>query len=187
MKTLKLFLTVPENAESGNFQINIDKLDFYPSKLPWCENEEGLKTVINILNCREFNQSFSKQEDWMVKKGWLDEAKTDFNPDIFKKIGQDIYDALFYTPDAKYLLSKKISNLELNEELHIQLQFSDKSDKRSRLSNYPWEMAYRDKNFLQEQRVTFSRLIAFPENVTDFPTVEQIHVLLVPSTIGDLY
>ena len=184
MKTLKLFLTVPENAESGNFQINIDKLDFYHSKLPWYENEEGLKTVINILNCREFNQSFSKQEDWMVKKGWLDEAKTDFNPDIFKKIGQDIYDALFYTPDAKYLLSKKISNLELNEELHIQLQFSDKSDKRSRLSNYPWEMAYRDKKL--EQRVIFSRLIAFPENVPDFPTVEQINVLLVSSTIGDI-
>ena len=184
MKTLKLFLTVPENAESGNFQINIDKLDFYHSKLPWYENEEGLKTVINILNCREFNQSFSKQEDWMVKKGWLDEAKTDFNPDIFKKIGQDIYNALFYTPDAKYLLSKKISNLELNEELHIQLQFSDKSEKRSRLSNYPWEMAYRDKKL--EQRVIFSRLIAFPENVPDFPTVEQINVLLVSSTIGDI-
>ena len=192
MEILKFFLTIPENAEKGKFQINIDKYGVYSSKLPWCENEKGLNTVINILNQEKFSQIFYKQEDWMVKKGWLDEAKTDFNPNILKKIGQDIYNALFYEPSEgserspKDLLSKKLSDLDLNEELHIQLQFSDKKDKRGPLSDYPWELACRDRNFLTEQRVTFSRLIAFPGNVPDFPTVEQINVLLVSSTIGDI-
>ena len=185
MKTLKLFLTVPKNADSGNFQINIDQYYCYSSKLPWFENGKSLSTVINILDATKFNQKFSEQEDWMVKKGWLNEAKTHFTSDMLKKIGQDIYDTLFNEPKAKNLLSRKLGDLEHNEQLHIQLQFSDKKDEKGRLADYPWELAYRDNSFLEEQKVTFSRLIAFPENVPDFPAVEQINVLLVSSTIGD--
>ena len=84
MKTLKLFLTVPKNADSGNFQINIDQYYCYSSKLPWFENGKSLSTVINILDATKFNQKFSEQEDWMVKKGWLNEAKTHFTSDMLK-------------------------------------------------------------------------------------------------------
>ncbi|MGB3514122.1 MAG: CHAT domain-containing protein [Microcoleaceae cyanobacterium] len=191
MKTLKLFLTVPaipENAESGKIQINIDNYGYYQSKLPWFEDGEKWRiAMMTALGLAEFQSGlfFSDEQNWMLNQGWLNEAKTHFTSDILKKIGQDIYHTLFPSLEARELLSRILGTLEANEQLHIQLQFSEKIAQRGRLPDYPWELAYRDRSFLAQQKVTFSRLIAFPENVPSFPTVEQINVLLVSSTVGD--
>ncbi|NEO55631.1 MAG: CHAT domain-containing protein [Okeania sp. SIO3B5] len=189
MKTLKLFLTVPENSESGKIQINIDNYGSYQSKLPGSEDvKKWLIAMINALDSREFTlKRFNNfdERNWMVNQGWLNEAQTNFTSDILKKIGQDIYQTLFPSLEARELLSRRLGTLEANEQLHIQLQFSAKISERGRLPDYLWELACDDRSFLTEQKVTFSRLIAFPKNVPNFPTVEQINVLLVSSTVGD--
>ena len=190
MKTLKLFLTVPENAESGKIQINIDNYSYYQSKLPWFETGEkwriAMMTALDLTEFESDSDLFSSdEENWMVNQGWLNEAKTHFTSDILKKIGQDIYHTLFPSQEAGELLSRILGTLEANEQLHIQLQFSEKISQRGSLPDYPWELAYRDRSFLAQQKVSFSRLIAFDENVPNFPTVEQINVLLVSSTVGD--
>ena len=189
MKLLKLFLTVPENATAGKIQINVDGYGFYSSKLPWFEAQKSWRTtMIKALGAVEFESDLFPNEeeiDWMVNQGWLTDTKTHFTSDILKKIGQDIYHTLFPTEEARSLLSGRLGNLKHNQQLHIQLQFSEKIEQRGRLPDYPWELACDERGFLAGRQVTFSRLIAFNENIPDLPPVEQINVLLVSSTVGD--
>jgi len=189
MKTLKLFLTVPQSAAPGEIQINIDNYTFYSSKLPWFEDQKKWRTtMIKALGANQFDESlFSDDEEtnWMVNQGWLTNTKTHFTSDILKKIGQDIYQTLFPSEKAKSLLSKIVGTLKTNEQLHIQIQFSEKVEQRGRLPDYPWELVCDERGFLAKRQVTFSRLIAFQEDVPDLPPVEQINLLLVSSTVGD--
>ncbi|NES80592.1 MAG: hypothetical protein F6K10_03700 [Moorea sp. SIO2B7] len=144
--------------------------------------------MIKALGAVEFKtNSFpnAKEVEWMEKQGWLTSEKTHFTANILKIIGQDIYKSLFATEEARNFLNRILGNLETNEQLHIQLQFSAKIDQRGRLPDYPWELACDSQGFLAQRQVTFSRFIAFIENIPKLPPVEQINVLLVSSGVGD--
>ncbi len=192
MKLLELFLTVPQRAEPSEIQINAESKagqTFYPSQLPWFVDEKSWRTtMIKALGTVEFNpDSFPNSEeiDWMVQQGWLTSERNHFAPAIFKKIGQDIYNTLFPLGKGREILQKTLASLETNEQLHISIQFSDDIDQRGRLPDYPWELACDEQGFLAQRQVTFSRFIAFVENIPKLPPVNTINVLLISSGVGD--
>ncbi|MGK7875972.1 MAG: CHAT domain-containing protein [Xenococcaceae cyanobacterium] len=192
MKLLKLFLTVPQRAEPGEIQINAQGETgqaVYPSRLPFFEDAKRWRTtIIKALGAVAFDaDKFPKSEEgnWMVKQGLLTPECNHFHPQMLEKIGQGIYETLFPPGKGRDLLQRMLARLELNEQLHIQIQFSEEIDQRGRLPDYPWELACDERGFLAERKVTFSRLIAFVENIPKLPPLEKIKVLLVSSAVGD--
>ncbi|NEO75341.1 CHAT domain-containing protein [Moorena sp. SIO4G3] len=196
MKLLNLFLTVPQRAEPGEIQINAQGeagQAVYPSRLPFFDDGHNVPdrwrtTMIKALGAVVFqSDTFPKSEEvnWMVAQGWLTPEGNYFDAEILKKIGQGIYNTLFPPGKGRDLLQRMLARLESNEQLHIQIQFSEEIDQRGRLPDYPWELACDDRGFLARRQVTFSRLIAFVENIPKLPAVKKIKVLLVSSPVGD--
>ena len=192
MKLLKLFLTVPQRAEPGEIQINAESeagQAFYHSQLPWFIDEKHWRTtMIKALGAVEFRKASFKSEEeqnWMVAKGWLNPEKTHFEAEMLKKMGLDIYNTLFPSGEAQDILQRSLASLKTKEQLHIQIQFSQKIDQRGRLPEYPWELACNERGFLAQRQVTFSRFIAFVENIPKLLPVEKINVLLISSGVGD--
>ncbi|NES82597.1 MAG: CHAT domain-containing protein [Moorea sp. SIO2B7] len=196
MKRLKLFLTVPQRAELGEIQINAENeaghgQAFYLSQLPWFEDKTRWRTtMIKALGAVEFKPNLFPDADeinWMVNQGWLTSEKKHFASDILKKMGQDIYNTLFPKDkeEARNLLQRSLASLETNEQLHISIQFSQQIDQRGRLPDYPWELACDQQGFLAQRQITFSRFIAFVENIPQLPPVNTINVLLISSRVGD--
>jgi hypothetical protein len=59
------------------------------------------------------------------------------------------------------VLQRAIARAEDNStQLHIQLEFNAEITKRSRLPDYPWELAHDGQKFLAHHQVRFSRHIA---------------------------
>ena len=193
MKLLKLFLTVPERAEPGEFQINADSEAgqlVYNSKLPFFENEKRWRTtIIKILGAEEFRAedfSIPEEQDWMLENGLLvKQDSSHFSQQIRQVIGKEIYKSLFPDGEARELLQRMLAICGSREQLHIQLGFSDKIEGRSRLPDYPWELACTPKGFLVEGQIVFSRFIGFVETTPKLPSVEKINILLVSSLAFD--
>ncbi|MEM7578395.1 MAG: CHAT domain-containing protein [Cyanobacteria bacterium P01_A01_bin.80] len=199
MKLLKLFLTVPQRAESGEFQVNAiseaGQLN-YPSKLPFFEDEKRWRTtIIKILGAVEFREKDfpdSEEQDWMLKNGLLVKQSSSleqdgyhFSQQIQQIIGAEIYKSLFPVGEPRELLQRMLAKCDSQEQLHIQLGFSDKIEKRSRLPDYPWELAYDQNRFLVERQVVFSRFIGFLETTPKLSPVDRINILLVSSSAFD--
>lgn len=193
MKLLKLFLTVPERAEPGEFQINADSEAgqlVYNSKLPFFENEKRWRTtIIKILGAEEFRAEdfpIPEEQDWMLENGLLvKQDSSHFSQQIRQVIGKEIYKSLFPDGEARELLQRMLAISGSREQLHIQLGFSDKIERRSRLPDYPWELACTPKGFLAEGQIVFSRFIGFMETTPNLPSVEKINILLVSSLAWD--
>jgi len=187
MKQVQLLLTVPQRVTQGEIQINIQSeagQAFYTSQLPWFEDEKCWRTtMIKALGAVEFNpNSFSSEEqEWMVQQGWLTSKKNHFQPECFKTIGQALYNTLFPPGEGRKILERNL----VSQKLHLQIQFSSNIDKRGRLPDYPWELIADERGFLAQRQVTFSRFIAFVENIPKLPAVETINVLLISSDVGD--
>ncbi len=191
MKLLTLFLTVPRSAEPGEIQIyaygEAGHADYH-SRLPFFENRNQWRTtMIDALGAVAFESNNFDQEEveWMKEQGWLTQKGNHFDPQLLKKIGKDIYNTLFPPGDGRDLLTIMLRSLDKGEQLHIQIQFNEKIDQRGRLPDYPWELACDDRGFLAGRQVTFSRLIAFVQNIPKLPSVNKIKVLLVSSPVGD--
>lgn len=193
MKILKLFITVPERAKPGEFQVNADGekgQKVYHSRLPFFEDEKKWRTtIIKILGAVEFRpEDFpsSEEQNWMLENGFLvKQDSSHFSQQIQQIIGKEIYKSLFPNGDARELLERMLAVCGSREQLHIQLGFSDEIEQRSRLPDYPWELAYSPKGFLIEKQVVFSRFIGFLETTPQLPPVDKINVLLVSSSATD--
>jgi hypothetical protein len=190
MKLLKLFLTVPEKAEPGEFQVNAEGQGgqiAYPSRLPFFQDETKWRsTIIKILGAVKFRpQDFPgpDEQTWMLEQGLL--VGEAFSQQMQQVIGQGIYAALFPNGPGRDLLQRMLAISGSREQLHIQLEFSDKVERRSRLADYPWELAHDQGGFLVQQQVVFSRYIGFVGTTPQLPPVKNINVLLVSSSAGD--
>jgi tetratricopeptide (TPR) repeat protein len=191
MKFLKLSLTVPKRAEAGEFEIKAEGEAgqiFYPSRLPFFQDSEcWRRAVIKALGAVQFRSKdfLPKEIDWMKEAGLLTNAGTAFSNQIQEVIGKKIYESLFATDESKQLLQGMLTKVGAREQLHIQLQFSDRLDQRGRLPDYPWELAHDGKELLARKQVVFSRFIAFLENTPNLPPVKKINVLLISSSAYD--
>jgi hypothetical protein len=160
------------------------------SKLPFFETPERWRTtLIKALEVNEFRTSAFPEEveqEWMAQQGWLSDDRQSFHPSMLARIGQSIYDALFPPGKVRDVLQRAISHAEIKEtQLHVQLKFSADVTKRSRLPDYPWELAHDGVKFLVHHQLRFSRYVAHVATVPKLPPVQQLKVLLISSEASD--
>jgi hypothetical protein len=160
------------------------------SRLPFFETAERWRTtVIKALEVNEFRASvFQRQgeQEWMVEQGLLSSNKESFHPAMLAQIGQAMYESLFPVGGVRDVLQRAIARAEDNStQLHIQLEFNAEITKRSRLPDYPWELAHDKQKFLAHHQVRFSRHITHVATIPNFPPVQQFNVLLVSSGASD--
>lgn len=160
------------------------------SRLPFFETADRWRTtLIKALEVNEFRASFfpeAAEQGWMVQQGWLSGDRQSFHPALLTRIGQAMYDALFPVGQVRDALQRAIAAAEGQEtQLHIQLKFSAAVTKRSRLPDYPWELAHDGDRFLAHHQTRFSRYIAHLATVPKLPVVEKLRVLLVSSGASD--
>jgi hypothetical protein len=160
------------------------------SKLPFFETSDRWRTtLIKALEVNEFKTSAFPEEaerEWMAQQGWLSSDRQSFHPSMLARIGQSIYDALFPQGKVREVLQRAISHAEVKEtQLHVQLKFSADVTKRSRLPDYPWELAHDEEKFLVHHQIRFSRYVAHGATVPKLPPIQQLKVLLVSSEASD--
>ena len=160
------------------------------SRLPFFETAQRWRTtLIKALGVNEFSCSaFSRQgeQEWMVAQGLLSSDKESFHPAMLTRIGEAMYESLFPVGGVRDVLQRAIAIAEYNStQLHIQLEFDAEITKRSRLPDYPWELAHDGQKFLAHHQVRFSRHINYMATIPNLPPVKQLNVLLVSSAASD--
>jgi tetratricopeptide (TPR) repeat protein len=160
------------------------------STLPFFEtNERWRTTLIKALGANKFRASDFKgdgEQDWMVANELLDEDRCSFHPAMFAKIGQAMYRSLFPAGNVRSLLERSLAVAEEHKTLlHIQLEFNASITERSRLPDYPWELAHDGLRFLAHHQVIFSRYIAHLATTPKLPPVDRLNVLLISSSASD--
>jgi hypothetical protein len=160
------------------------------SRLPFFEAAERWRTtLIKALEVNEFRSSTFQREgeqEWMVEQELLSSDKESFHPAMLTRIGQAMYESLFPVGGVRDVLQRAIARAEdKSTQLHIQLEFNAEITKRSRLPDYPWELAHDGHKFLAHHQVSFSRHIAHVATIPSLLPVEQLNVLLVSSAASD--
>ncbi|MGK7876925.1 MAG: CHAT domain-containing protein [Xenococcaceae cyanobacterium] len=192
MEKLKLTLSPIDGIK---FKIFADKYGEETSQLPFSNGKEDphLFTVLNSLNSFDLESKYESNEEddisWMLDVGILskdDQDKCFFHKRMRENIGGILYKALF-PGKIGWALDQKLGEAgSLGQYLHIQLQYDADVIQKSRLSLYPWQLVYREHEFLAKRRVIFSHLIA---HVNSLPTgkrkVKHIKVLLISSTASN--
>ncbi|MBE9127016.1 MULTISPECIES: CHAT domain-containing protein [unclassified Coleofasciculus] len=191
MELLNVYLsTIDEVHFKVIVESDIAGGDDTDSKLPFFETSDRWRTtLIKALEVNEFRTSAFPEEaerEWMAQQGWLSSDRQSFHPSMLARIGQSIYDALFPQGKVRDVLQRAISHAEVKEtQLHVQLKFSSDVTKRSRLPDYPWELAHDGVKFLVHHQIRFSRYVAHVATVPKLPPIQQLKVLLVSSEASD--
>lgn len=160
------------------------------SSLPFFETSDRWRTtLIKALEVNEFRSSAFQREgeqEWMVQQGLLSQDRESFHPAMLARIGQAMYESLFPVGEVRDVLQRAIARAEeKSTQLHIQLEFNAEVTKRSRLPDYPWELAHDGQRFLAHHQVRFSRHINYVATIPNLPPVKQLNVLLVSSGASD--
>jgi vWA-MoxR associated protein C-terminal domain/CHAT domain/vWA-MoxR associated protein middle region (VMAP-M) 1 len=191
LSTLKLHLS-PGNGNKFKVIITASEAGEgeTESSLPFFDGEKNwLSTLVRCLEMRSCKSDYFSEDEkkWMVDSGILDKNHCDFSYDYLANIGKKLFQGLF-PPDSKaknaFLTSLRGSERE-NQQLHIQLRFSDEVSRQIRLADYPWELLHDGNKFLLHRNVTISRYIAYEGVVPCLPSTAKVNVLLLSSTAFD--
>ncbi len=140
------------------------------------------KTLLRVLESQSTQPSiFSESaQDWLVKVQLLNLDRQHFAPNLHKRAGQLLYNALFLANDnAKQCLHDSRVRVSQKETLHIQFVISGRDEDSASLLEYPWELLHDSDEFLAWKNITFSRYIAYGDSPTKWSFTDKLRVLLV--------
>jgi hypothetical protein len=193
MKLIRLNLS---SGEGNQFHIDVEGGQGERSTLPFfAEDSLGLYTIIQIIDSDNLENLLTKEDPSTKKRFLLSEEKhrlmieekiinetdnlsTLEHRSIVKKIGEKIFDSLFYGETQKKL------DLEIHHEfLHIQICYEYEEPKKSQISLYPWHLALFNDEI--RNKACFSYLIKHNQPSSNLEVKRKVKLVLIASDASE--